>query len=131
MVPTDGTGPCRASGGRRRIWSGLLGVSSVRFAGLLVCWFAGFCGVRRVWRGDSGDSSPLVSPGGLRRASSLTSLRRVPRFTTPGLYGPAFNIRWGKASAVFNGLLASSGHRGRDDARGQRSGGELGLTRTL
>jgi len=35
--------------------------------------------VRWVWRGDSGDSSPLVSPGGLRRASSYTSLRRSIR----------------------------------------------------
>ena len=35
-----------------------------------------------------------------------------------------------KTFAVFKGVLASSGDRGRDDARGQRSGGAPGLTRT-
>ena len=35
-----------------------------------------------------------------------------------------------EVTAFFRGVLASTGHRGRVDARGQRIGGPLGLTRT-
>jgi hypothetical protein len=62
-------------------------------------------------------------------SSSFTSLRRVPRLAVPRMAGVAINIRRGNA-AVFLWGLASTGHRGRVDARGQRRHTPSGLTRT-
>ena len=44
--------------------------------------------------------------------------------------GPADNIRGGGVRSFFEGCLASSGHRGRDDARGRCCHAPSDLTRT-
>jgi hypothetical protein len=80
--------------------------------------------------GGSGDSSPLMSPVGLRPPPPNTSLRRVPRATGPVHGVPADNIRGWDFVESFEVVLASTGHRGRVDARGRRGHVPAGLTRT-
>jgi hypothetical protein len=72
-------------------------------------WLVGLLAWKRLARGhgDSGHSSPRCAAHGL----------------------PADNIRWRRLRRCFKGCLASTGHRGRVDARGQRAGSATGLTR--
>jgi hypothetical protein len=58
----------------------------------------------------------------------LTKETRPVRRSTPGQ--PANNIRWGRCPRTCEVILASSGRRGRDDARGQPAHVQADLTRT-
>src|SRR5579864_6517061 len=60
----------------------------------------------------------------------LNLTKQTPPPRRAGTGTPADNIRGGSARKLFEGVLASSGHRGRDDARGRRFHAPSDLTRT-
>ncbi len=87
---------------------------------------------RRRWisHDSPGKSLLFVSPAGLRRGSSLTSQKRLARFVVPTMGGPRTTFAGGRSPRSFEVVLASSGRRGRDDARGQQAHTPSGMTRT-
>ena len=120
MVLMGAMARCRASGGRRRIWSVWL-----RFFEWV--WVEGGCVPAWSEQGSVWDSDWLLSLLVLRTIPSLTSPIRVPH--RPSLV-PVRGLGQIPVPSFFRGFLASSGHRGRDDARGRPTGWAPGLTRT-
>jgi hypothetical protein len=91
------------------------------------CAVVRFRGAHWISHDSPGECFLFVSPG-LRPPPDLTKNTPPPRRSTHGL--PADNIRVGRSPRTCLLVLASSGHRGRDDARGQPAHTPSGLTRT-
>ena len=109
-----------------RKWAGPVGGLATRNPPRRVLRFAGRAGSGTTHRGSLFCSCPPSACGLL--LLNLTKQAPPPRRATHGV--PADNIRGGGIRGSFEGCLASSGHRGRDDARGRRFHAPSDLTRT-